>query len=106
MAEVSAFSWVVTTADIHDGTASPFSFASWSAIALSRGIAEAGTAGPGTAAADRSPVNRTLPQPAIIRPASTAATHGSVTILHVSPPMAHLTHSISAVSWAVYCPAT
>src|SRR5215467_3113631 len=95
MAEASAFSWVVTTADIHDGTASPFSLASRSAIAFSRGIAEAGTAGPGTATADRSPVNRTLPQPAIIGPASTAATHGSVTKLHLSLAVAHLAPSIS-----------
>jgi len=90
MAEVSAFSWVVTTTDVHDGTAPPFSFASWSAIVRSREIAEAGTAELGTATADRSPISGTLPQPAIIRPASTAATHGSVTILHVSPAMAHL----------------
>lgn len=104
MAEASAFSWVVTTADTHDGTASLFSFASWSAITFSRGIAEAGTTEPGTATVDHSPVNRTLPlpQPAITRPASTAATHGSVTILHVSRAMANLAHSISPVSWTVY----
>src|SRR5262249_850400 len=98
----SACSGVVPPADIHEGTASPFSCASWSAITLSRGIAEAGTAGPGTATADRSPVNRALPQPAIIRPASIAAMHGSVTIFHVSPAMAHLAHSISPVRWTVY----
>ncbi len=90
MAEASAFSWVVTTADIHDGTAPPFSLAARSAIALSRGIAEAGTGEPGTATVVRSLVNRTLPlpQPAIIRPANTTATHDSVTILRVSLPMA------------------
>jgi hypothetical protein len=63
VAEVSAFSWVVTTANIHDGTAPPFSWASRSAIALSRGIAEAGTGEPGTATVGRSLVNRTLPLP-------------------------------------------
>jgi hypothetical protein len=63
VAEASALSWVVTTADIHDGTAPPFSLASRSAIALSRGIAQAGTGEPGTATVDRSPVNRTLPLP-------------------------------------------
>ena len=38
-----------------------------SAIALSRGIAEAGTGEPGTAAVVRSLVNRTLPLPATVR---------------------------------------
>ena len=63
VAEASAVSWVVTTADTHDETTSPVSLASWSAIALSRGIAEAGTGEPGAAPLVRSLVNRTLPLP-------------------------------------------
>jgi hypothetical protein len=35
-------------------------------MAVSRGIAEAGTGEPGTATVDRSLANRTLPQPAIM----------------------------------------
>src|SRR5260221_2273073 len=90
VAEVNASSWVVTTADIHDGTAPPFSLAARSAIPLSRGIAEARTGEPGTANGVRSLVERTLPLPqaTINRPASTATTHGSVTIPHVGLPMA------------------
>jgi hypothetical protein len=61
VAEVSAFSWLVTTADIHDGTAPPFSLAARSAIALSRGIAEAGAAEPGTATVVGPLGNQTLP---------------------------------------------
>src|SRR5262249_30349136 len=41
-AEASAFCWIVTTADIHDGTAPPFSLASWSALALGRGRGRGG----------------------------------------------------------------
>ncbi len=57
VAEVSAFSWVVTTAI--PGGAVPVSFTPRSAIALSRGIAEAGTGEPGTGTVARSLVNRT-----------------------------------------------
>jgi hypothetical protein len=61
VAEASAVSWVVTTADTHDETTSPVSLASWSAIALSRGIAEAGTGEPGTATVDCSLVKPDAP---------------------------------------------
>jgi hypothetical protein len=63
VAEASALSWVVTTADTHDGTAPPFSLASWSAIAVNWGMAEDGTGEPGTAAVDCSLVNQALPSP-------------------------------------------
>jgi hypothetical protein len=61
LTKARACPWVVTTADIHDGAASPFSFAAWSAIAVSRGIAETGTGEPGTATPGRSLVNPALP---------------------------------------------
>ena len=44
----SAFSLVVTTTDTHAGATSPFAFATFPAISVSRWIADAGTGEPGT----------------------------------------------------------
>jgi hypothetical protein len=55
VAEVSAFSHVVTTADAHSAVPPLFTRADSIAMAVSRSIAEAGTGWPGTGA-DGSPV--------------------------------------------------